>query len=432
MEPATSKTVLKNGVRISTKRIPHVRSVSMGVWVNAGARDETLEENGLSHFIEHMIFKGTARRSAFQIAKEFDAIGGHTNAFTTMESTCYHARVTDAHLPTMIDILSDIFLNSVFDTLEIERERPVILQELGMVEDSPEEYIHILSGNAFWGDNPLGRSILGTRENISRFDSGSIKAFFKKFYQPDRIVIAAAGNLEHQCFVDQIGPAFESIQSGNGFPARVIPDIHPEIRMHRKKLEQVHVCIGAKGLALTDPKRFAFSLMNTILGGNMSSRLFQEIREKRGFAYSVYSFITSHADTGMFGVYAACEPKKTDEVVSLILEEMNRLKESLLDGAELKNAKEFTKGGLLLASESVDNQMVRVAQSEIYFDRIISLEWIIEQIEAVSPDQITRLMKDLFEPDRISLTVLGPVSPKKQFDGLFSRVSRAGSGIALS
>ncbi|MFH1102151.1 MAG: pitrilysin family protein [Pseudomonadota bacterium] len=422
MEPTTSKTVLKNGIRISTKRIPHVRSVSMGVWLNAGARDETLEENGLSHFIEHMIFKGTTRRSAFQIAKEFDAVGGHTNAFTTMENTCYHARVMDTHLPTMIDILSDIFLNSVFDALEIERERPVIFQELGMVEDSPEEYIHILSGNAFWGDNPLGRSILGTRENLSRFDSESVKAFFKKFYQPVRIVIAAAGNLEHHRFVDQIGPAFESIQSGNGFPARVTPDIRPEIRMHRKKLEQVHVCIGTKGLSLTDPRRFAFFLMNTILGGNMSSRLFQEIREKRGLAYSVYSFISSHADTGMFGVYAACEPKKTDEVVSLILEEMNRLKESLLDGAELKNAKEFTKGGLLLASESVDNQMVRVAQSEIYFDRLISLEWIIEQIEAVSPDEITHLSKDLFEPDRISLTVLGPVPPKKQFDGLFSRV----------
>jgi len=209
-----NKTVLDNGVRILTKRMPHIRSVSMGVWVNVGARDEMQAENGLSHFIEHMIFKGTKRRTAFQIAKEFDAIGGQTNAFTAMENTCYHAKVMETHLETMVDILSDIFLNSEFNANEVEKERPVIFQEIGMVEDNPEEYIHLLAGKSYWGDDPLGRSILGTRENIIGFNTESINFFFHRFYQPERIVISAAGNIEHEKFIDIVGSAFEAIYSG--------------------------------------------------------------------------------------------------------------------------------------------------------------------------------------------------------------------------
>ncbi|MEW5910126.1 MAG: pitrilysin family protein, partial [Thermodesulfobacteriota bacterium] len=412
MTPTINKTVLQNGIRILTKRLPHVRSVSMGVWVNAGARDETQEENGLSHFIEHMIFKGTSRRSAFQIAKEFDAVGGHTNAFTTMENTCYHGRVMDTHLEVMIDILSDIFLNSVFDPVEVERERPVIFQEIGMLEDNPEEYIHLLSGKAFWGETALGRSILGTRENLINFNSEAIKSFFGKFYQPDRIVISAAGNVDHSYIVDRMKPAFESIQKKNGFPLRLPPDSSPKISLYRRKLEQVHICIACPGFSLADPKRFSFSLMNTVLGGNMSSRLFQEIRERRGLAYSIYSFISPHVDTGMFGIYAACDPKKTEELIGLCVTEMKKIKKDLLEETELKNAKEFIKGNLLLSSEGVDSQMVRQAQSEIYFNRDIPLEWIIEQIERVSPEEIRTLSRDIFQADRMALTLLGPV-PKK-------------------
>ena len=227
------KTTLKNGIRIVSKTMPHARSVSMGVWVNVGARDESELESGLSHFIEHMIFKGTRKRSAFQIAKEFDAIGGHTNAFTAMENTCYHARVMDTHTETMVDILSDIFINSVFDPAEIDKERPVILQEIGMVEDSPEEYIHVLSGHNYWGDNPLGRSILGSPQNIIQFDAPMIKKFFSRLYQPERIVISAAGKLDHHHLVDLVQPAFETIQPGNDIPQRITPqgcsvvDTHP-------------------------------------------------------------------------------------------------------------------------------------------------------------------------------------------------------------
>ncbi len=416
MDAPVNKTVLDNGIRILTKKMPHTRSVSMGVWVNVGARDEALDESGLSHFIEHMIFKGTRKRNAFQIAKEFDAIGGHTNAFTTMENTCYHAKVMDTHTETMVDILSDIFLNSVFDPREIERERPVILQEIGMIEDSPDEYVHVLSGRNFWGDNALGRSILGIPENISRFDSDTMKIFFQRLYQPDRIVISAAGNIDHAHLVDLVGTAFKSIPPGDGFPDRLTPEGHSVVDLNYRKLEQVHICLGTNGLAINDPRRYAFSLLNTILGGNMSSRLFQEIREKRGLAYSVYSFISSHVDTGMFGVYLGVDPKRARETTHLIIKEMNKLKTESVDSSELSGAIEYTKGSLLLASESTDNQMVRTAQNEIHFGRDIPLQEVLHKVESVASDEILELAANLFQRSQMVLTMLGPVKKKKIFE----------------
>lgn len=415
MAQIVNKTVLSNGITILTKQMPHVRSVSMGVWVNVGARDESSEENGLSHLIEHMIFKGTRKRTAYQIAKEFDAIGGQTNAFTAMESTCYHARVLETHLDTMVDILTDIFLNSVFEAGEVERERPVILQEIGMVEDNPEEYVHILSGKNYWGDNPLGRSILGSPENILRFDAEAVRDFFHRCYQPDRILIAAAGKVTHQAFVDRIAPAFESIEPGSGFPQRSTPDGGRHVDVCHRKLEQVHICLSAPGLATIDPSRFAFSLMNSILGGNMSSRLFQEIREKRGLAYSVYSYLISYEDTGMFGIYAGVEPSRAVEVTSLIAEIMRELKASPVLPGELQDAKEFTKGNMLLASESTDNQMVRLAQGEINFNRYVPLEEVVSHIEAVTVETIQSLAEKLFQDDKMVLTVLGPLSNDAPF-----------------
>ncbi len=413
-----NKTTLKNGIRILSRRMPHVRSVSMGVWVNAGARDETPEQNGLSHLIEHMIFKGTAKRSAYEIAKQFDAIGGQTNAFTTMETTCYHARVMDTQLETMADILTDIFLNSVFDENEVERERPVILQEIGMVEDSPEDYVHLLSGYAFWGEHALGRSILGTRENVMGFDAGAIKRFFHRLYQPDRILISVAGNVAHQQIVDLVAPAFEQVPAGNGFPERTCPVTGSEIRLHQRQLEQAHVCVLTPGLAVTDPRRYTLSLINSILGGNMSSRLFQEIRERRGLAYSIYSFVSSHVDTGMFGVYVGVDPARVRETTALIVQQMRRIKEALVDDAELRDAKEFTKGSLFLSSESSDNQMARLAQNELHFGRAFSLDEVVAGIEAVSVEDIRELAGALFTQDRLALTLLGPVAEKSVFEAL--------------
>ena len=417
MDTPVVKTTLKNGIRIVTKHMPYARSVSMGVWVNVGARDESAFESGLSHFIEHMIFKGTQKRSAFQIAKEFDAIGGTTNAFTTMENTCYYARVIDSHTETMVDILSDIFVNSVFDPGEIDRERPVILQEIGMVEDSPDEYIHMLSGRNFWGENPLGRSILGPPENIARFDAPTIKNFFHRLYHPDRIIISAAGKIDHNRLVELVEPVFGTIQPRDGFPPRKTPRGCSVVDLNHRNLEQLHICLSARGLSITDPRRYACSLLNTILGGNMSSRLFQEVRERRGLAYSVYSFISSHVDTGMFGFYMGVDPKRAKETTRLVLEEIERIKNEPVETAELSGAIEYTKGSLLLASENADNQMVRSAQNEIHFGEDIALQSIIEKIEAVAADEIQDLAKELFNRRQMTLTLLGPMdADKKEFE----------------
>jgi len=420
MHREVHKTILDNGIKIVTQNMPHFHSVSMGVWVNVGAREESPEESGLSHFIEHMIFKGTQRRTAYQIAKEFDSIGGQTNAFTSAENTCYHAKVMDTHLEIMVDILSDIFLNSVFDEKEVENERAVILQEIGMMEDSPDDYIHFLSGSNFWGENSLGRSVLGSRENIRKFDSNSLKEFFRYFYQPERIIISAAGNLSHNQLVDIAGPVFESIRPGNGFPDRMTSDGRSQVHVHYKDLEQVHICLGTKGMSITDPRKYEYSLLNTILGGNMSSRLFQEIREKRGLAYAVYSFISSYVDTGMFGVYAGVNPDNAFKSVELILNELFKIKKVRIDPDELRYAKEFTKGNLMLASESNDNQMVRMAQNETHYGRYIPLEDVVNNIEAVTENDIRNLAENLFSPHQFSLTLLGPVTDKTVFDDMLA------------
>ena len=408
MNPAINKTTLDNGVRIVSMNMPHVRSVSMGVWVHVGARDETDTESGLSHFIEHMIFKGTARRTAFQIAKEFDAIGGQTNAFTSMEHTCYHARVLDVQLETMVDILSDIFLNSVFDEREVARERPVIFQEIGMVEDSPEEWVHTMMGPAFWGSHPLGRSILGTRENILAFDSQTIKHFFKRIYQPDRIVIAVAGNVVHDRFVQMVGTVFSTIAPGNGFAPRSTPTDGCDMTRKHRDLEQAHICLGMPGMSVTDPRRFAASLLNTIFGGNMSSRLFQTIREERGLAYTIYSFLTAYADTGMLGVYTAVDPKNVDACIELIMDQVRRLKKEPVPAEALRDAKAFTKGNMLMAAESPDNQMVRLAQNEFYFGRYVPMQTVIDNIDAVTADDLLGLAEDLWGSGNTAMTMLGP------------------------
>jgi predicted Zn-dependent peptidase len=410
MRDEVGKTDLDNGIRILTKKMPHVHSVSMGIWVDAGARDETSAENGLSHMIEHMIFKGTHQRTAFQIAKEFDAIGGQSNAFTAMENTCFHGRVMDSHLRTMADILCDIFLNSLFDEIEVERERPVILQELGMVEDNPDDYIHVLLGKAYWGNHPLGQSVLGTRENLLRFNSFAIKDFFKRAYRPERIVISAAGNLAHDAFVDLIAPAFQTISPSSPLPERTPPKGQRDIRLLSRDLEQVHIGLATQGISVADPRRYACSLMNTILGGNMSSRLFQEIRELRGLAYSVYSFAASQVDSGMVGAYAGVDPGRAMETIDLIVKEMRRMKSEPVTGDELRDAKEYTKGGLFLSAESVENQMGRLAQNEVHFGRFISLQEVANEIDAVSREDILQLASDLYQSEQLSLALLGPLT----------------------
>jgi predicted Zn-dependent peptidase len=418
MTPRADKTVLGNGVRVVTLNMPEVRSVSMGVWVSVGARDEAPSENGLSHMIEHMIFKGTGRRSAFEIAKAFDAIGGHTNAFTTMESTCYHAKVMDTHMEAMVEILADIFLNSAFQEEEVARERPVILQEIGMVEDNPDEFVHLLLGRNYWGDNPLGRSILGTRETVGEFDAAAIRTFFGQRYQPERILIAAAGHVDHNRLLDLVAPAFDTLRPTAGVPSRATPSGQSRTEVHLRDLEQVHICLAAPGLSLVDERRYALSLLNTILGGNMSSRLFQEIRERRGLAYAIYSYVSSYVDTGMFGVYGGVEPCNVRQTVALMLEPMVELRRRPVEASELNDAKEYTKGSLLLSLESADNQMVRLAQNEINFGGHIPLESVMNRIDAVRAEEIQALAAEILRPDRFALTLLGPVPEGIPLEGL--------------
>jgi predicted Zn-dependent peptidase len=362
-----------------------------------------------------MIFKGTARRNAFQIAKEFDAIGGQTNAFTSMEHTCYHARVLDIHLETMVDILSDIFLHSAFDEREVARERPVIFQEIGMMEDSPEEWVHARISPAFWGSHALGRSILGTPENIQGFDSSAIRDFFKRRYQPDRIVIAAAGNVRHDQLVDVLAPVFSSILAGSGIADRRPPSDAGGVNCRHRDLEQTHLCLGMRGVSVTDERRFAASLFNTVLGGNMSSRLFQTIREERGLAYSVYSFLTSYADVGMLGIYSAVTPEDAGTCIRLIMDQVRQFRQEPVSKAVLNDAKAFIKGNLLMAEESPENQMVRLAQNELYFGRYVPMQRVIDRIDAVTPDDFLDLADSLWNGGHVALTMLGPGAGKSDF-----------------
>ena len=419
MTEAVAKTTLKNGVRIVTRRIEHVRSVSMGVWVDAGARDEAPCEAGLSHFIEHMLFKGTEKRSSYDIAKAFDAIGGQTNAFTSMENTCYHARAMDEHMGIMAGLLSDIFLNSTFDEEELESERPVILSEIGMVEDNPEDYIHTLLEGQFWGSHPLGRNILGERDKIQGYTRDDLVKFFNHLYQPGKVVISCAGNVNHDEIVSLIAPAFEGIEAKEGFAERVVATPQSGLKCLSRPIEQTHVSLSWPGLAVTHEMRFASSLMNTILGGNMSSRLFQEIREKRGLAYNVYSFTASYVDAGMAGIYAGVMPETLIQCLEVTRGILEELCDKGVDETTLAEAKAFTKGNILLASESVDSQMARLASSEFHFGRQIPLDEVTQRIEAVTIQDIQKVAQMAFS-HKPAVAVLGPNPDEEKIGQVFA------------
>jgi predicted Zn-dependent peptidase len=406
------KTVLPNGIQVVTEEIPSVHSVSVGIWVEAGSRDERREENGISHFIEHMLFKGTQRRSARQIAKEIDAVGGILNAFTSKEFSSFYAKVMAEHLPVALDLLFDLYLNSLFAAEELEKERQVIVQEINMVEDTPDEYIHDLFSQSFWPHHPLGLPILGRLNTISRMDRRTLKGFFLKHYLQIPPIIVAAGKLKHE---DLLRPVQEALRKIRPRPKeRKIhpPRPHPQIQVKNKQLEQVHLLLGTQGFSVVHPRRYAFTILNTILGGGMSSRLFQEVREKRGLAYSVYSFASSFVDSGLLGVYVGTGDHTLNRVLRVILREMKRLAENSIRPKELRSAKEQLKGNLLLSLESTDSRMSRLAKNEIFFHRFVSTEEIIEGIEKVSAEEIISLAQEIFRPDSFSLTVLGPVTEK--------------------
>ncbi len=401
------RTVLSNGIKIISEEIRHVRSVSIGAWVRCGSRHEEERINGTAHFIEHMLFKGTERRSAFDIASDIDSVGGVMNAFTGKELTAFYVKVPDYHLPLAIDLLADIFTRSQFEPGEIEKEKSVVLQEINMVEDTPDEYIHDIFEKNFWAGHALGMPVLGTRESVDAFERTGVLRFFEERYRGDNLVIAAVGNLEHDRLVELISVLFGSLP---GAPPALADGKPPTTSRHsciEKDLEQLHLVIGTPAPATLDPGRFAGILMNSVFGGSMSSRLFQEIREKRGLAYAVRSYIVSYRDTGMLNVYVGTSKDKLGEVIEIVLGEMKRIKTEPFTEKELQSAKELIKGNLLLSMESTDNRMQKLATNEIYFGRNILPEEIVARIEAVTSEDIRSLSGQMFTGPNLSMVVLG-------------------------
>lgn len=404
------KTIFDNGIRLITDRVAHAKSISMGIWVNAGSRDEDERDRGIFHLIEHMIFKGTKSRSAMQIAKDLDAIGGFSNAFTSKEQTCFYARVLDRHLQFVIDLLSDIFINSVFAERDLELEKSVVLQEIHMMEDSPDEYVQVLFDQAFWGGDPLGKPILGTKDTVTRITRDDIVRYVSRFYSPTRVAIAAAGNVDHDLLVASFKPLFEALPPQQSpFPSRSTPSSKPSISSHSKELEQVHMCLGARAASLSARERFAEALFNTLLGGNMSSRLFQEIREKKGLAYAVYSGLSGYIDTGMMKVYVAMDKEQTNKALEIIVQIIKGVQKGDLDDGDLNRAKEYLTGGILLGTENNDVLMTRLARNEFIFGKYISYRELLAELNKVTLDEVVEASKRIFSPESVSLTVLGPI-----------------------
>jgi predicted Zn-dependent peptidase len=404
------KTVLDNGVRILSEQIPHVRSISIGAWVRSGSRYETPEANGMAHFIEHMLFKGTQSRTAFEIASLIDSVGGLMNAVTGKEWTSFYLKIPDYHLALSIDLLADIFNRSLFDAEEIRKEKLVVLQEIRMLEDSPGEYIHDLFEGHFWTGHPLGRPVLGTAEIVDNFARDSILRFFRARYGGDGLIITAAGCLDHEPLVKLLADSFA------GREGEAIGDAFGEPRPQRtvavweKDLEQVHLVLGSTAPSSVNPRRFPGFVLNAALGGNMSSVLFQEIREKRGLAYSIYSYLNSYADTGLIGIYAGVDKGDFAEVIELVVAALRRMAGEHLSEEELARAKESLKGNYLLSMESTDNRMSRLARNEIHFGRSVPVEEVIAQIDTVSAEDVRCLAEEMFDPRLLSLAVTGPIS----------------------
>ena len=411
------RTVLPSGLIVLTERMEHVRSVAMGVWMRAGSRHEIPELNGISHFVEHMVFKGTKSRSAQRIAREVDAIGGNLDAFTGKETVCFNVKVLDEHVPTALDVLSDLILNPVFAIEEIARERGVILEEIKMDEDNPDTLVHEIFTQSFWKDHPLGKPILGTRETVRSFEQNTLLRFFEQRFLAGNMIFSAAGNLEHDGFVELVAKHFGSLSPGAISSDTVAPTVTSRINLRNKKsLEQVQLCLGVPAPPVADESRYTTLLLNTLLGGGMSSRLFQTVREERGLVYAIYSDLNPYRDTGSLCVYAGTSSDRALQVIDLIMEEFRRLKTEPLQPDELRRAKDQLKGNLLLSLESSMSRMSNLARQQMYFERFFGLEEILAKVEEVTEEQVMAMATELFQPERVAVTLLG------RLDGL--RLSR--------
>jgi len=399
---------LANGVRVLTEKIPHVHSASIGVWVDVGSRDENDDQAGVTHFIEHLMFKGTQKRSAKDIAEELDAVGGQLNAFTTKEYTCYYARVLDEHLPLAADLLGDMLFHSRFDEVDIDRERNVILEEIKMYEDAPDELVHDIFAGTIWHSHPLGRPVIGSEQTVRNLSRADLLSFYQQYYTPGNIVVAAAGNFEHGKLLDLLNATFGQLTGGKKERRFVVPEPKKQVFCRTKDTEQVHLCLGAPGLSMDHEKIYVFQLINTILGGGLSSRLFQEIREQRGLVYSVFSYHSSYHDSGLFCVYAGLSRENVREVLELVVKEIKDLQKRGVSPAELQRVKDQLKGNLLLSLESVSTRMSRLGKSQLYLGKITPPEEIVRRIMAVTNDEIMELSRNLLKPEDFSLASVGP------------------------
>ena len=408
------REVLPNGLTIITEQMDHIRSVSLGVWLKAGSRNEDPEANGISHFVEHMVFKGTTRRSAEDIAREVDSIGGNLDAFTGKETVCFNMIVLDEHLPIAVDVLSDMVLHPVFDEKEVVRERGVIVEEIKMDEDNPDSLVHEIFTQNFYKDHPLGRPILGTKETVRKFDQARTFEHYRKNFVPENLVISAAGHVEHNALVELLSKEFEPLARGSNGLHEVAPKINSRIILRNKKsLEQVQICIGVPSYKINHERRFVAYVLNTLLGGGMSSRLFQNVREKQGLVYSIFSELNPYKDTGCLAVYAGTSLQSAPKVVQSVMREFRAIKAGELPEEEIKRSKDQLKGNLMLSLESSMARMSNLARQEMYHDQFMGMDEIIAKVQEVTLGDVVQAANEMFQQDLIAVTVLGNLTGLK-------------------
>jgi predicted Zn-dependent peptidase len=405
------KTVLDNGIRVVSETIPHVRSVSIGVWANVGSRDEDVRENGISHFLEHMVFKGTRRRNGRQIAQSLESLGGYLNAFTSKEQTCFYARVLDADVAEAVDVLSDLVLHATFKRTEVDKERLVVIEELKNAEDDPEDIIHDYFEKALFPHHSLGYPIIGTEENLRRFRRGDLVSHVGRHYHPSRIVIAAAGSIRHAPLVKLVQRYFGKLNSGDPIQERrpgPVRGVRRSLQVYRRPIKQAHTTLGTLAYSIHHRDRYPLLVLNALLGEGMSSRLYQTIREQFGFAYSVYSFVNLLSDTGFFGVYIGTDQKNIEKAIGLVHKELRNLKTHPVPAAELKRTKSQIKGTMMLGLENMSSRMMRLGSGELYFKECVSLDSVLRKVDAVTSEALQRVANDLFDERRFSTVVIRP------------------------
>jgi predicted Zn-dependent peptidase len=409
-DPSICRDVLANGVRFVTERMSHVRSVSIGVWLARGSRHEPEAHGGIAHFVEHMLFKGTDRRTAEGIAQEVDSIGGQLDAFTSKEYAGYYMKVLDEHLPVAVDILADLVSHPIFDPTDIEKEQKVVLEEIKMVEDTPDDLVHELFAEGFWPDHPLGRPILGVPASVSALDQAALRAYFGETYAAPNLSVVAVGNIEHEQLKALLEAALADLPLRNVPVATSPPTVAQNTLVRRKDLEQSHVCLGMPALPQSDPDRYVSYALNTVLGGSMSSRLFQNVREKRGLAYAVFSGLSAYADSGALSIYAGCANEAVSELIDVVVAELRQLRDERVGEVELRRAKDHLKGSLILNLESTSSRMSHLARQEIYRDRTDTLDEMLAAIERVTMEDVHRLAERFFATGSLGITVLGNVN----------------------